>query len=508
MKEKKVMKRSLNYCIRYFLLSIGLLHWNSAGAESTETLLEELQTLRQEVEQRRAKLRQEVERQRAELQRELQLLKGALGAEDISRNTTESAFMPAADTMSREELESELRILQEEIEQVKEMLAAKQESAASPAALPFQLKGQVRTRLEWTDNDFNSGDANLVHFLRTRIGIAAQPHEHTGVFVQLQDARQWGEETNTLADGSGDNIDFHQAYIKIDQFLAPPLSLKLGRQEMVYGGQRLIGAVGWHNIGRAFDAVKLRYGAKSYVDLFNAKLAESGIRDRNFYGLYGHLAASRHSWEPYLLFEQDKNSGVNLKRATLGLYGKGVFTGASGHAFGFELESALQRGKLGVQDVAAFMGTGALTYVSPHWRKHKFTLGLDFLSGDDDPTDADYKVFDTLFATNHKFYGFMDFFLNIPVHTGQGGLLDFMLKGEMKTAANTKLAVHLHHFALAEGQDKTLGQELDAIVTHKYNKAYSIQWGGLVFLPGDAMEAIKGGNDLAFKTYLQTLANF
>ena len=78
----------------------------------------------------------------------------------------------------------------------------------------------------------------------------------------------------------------------------------------------------------------------------------------------------------------------------------------------------------------------------------------------------------------------------------------------MNAAPNSKLALHLHHFALAEGGEKTLGQEVDAVITYGYNKAYSVQWGGFFFLPGDAMELMKGGDKPAFKTYLQTLANF
>ena len=38
-----------------------------------------------------------------------------------------------------------------------------------------------------------------------------------------------------------------------------PLSLKVGRQELSYGDERLVGAFDWNNIGRVFDAAKLRW---------------------------------------------------------------------------------------------------------------------------------------------------------------------------------------------------------------------------------------------------------
>jgi len=38
-----------------------------------------------------------------------------------------------------------------------------------------------------------------------------------------------------------------------------PVSLKVGRQELSYGEERLVGAFAWNNIGRVFDAVKVRW---------------------------------------------------------------------------------------------------------------------------------------------------------------------------------------------------------------------------------------------------------
>ena len=35
-------------------------------------------------------------------------------------------------------------------------------------------------------------------------------------------------------------------------------------------------------------------------------------------------------------------------------------------------------------------------------------VGIDYLSGDDGQDADKYKVFNTLYATNHKYYGFMD----------------------------------------------------------------------------------------------------
>ena len=248
---------------------------STASAQSTEELLRELE-----------QLKKEVERRRASLNRELSVLKQALGSQEAPTQVTNVG----AGMMTRTELEAELRMMREELQILREEVAKKRPAGA---AGKVKIQGQVRTRFEWNDNDFQIGSADLAHLLRTRVSVIGAPYEKTLVVVQAQDSRRFGEETSTLGDGSGDQIDFHQAYLQLDQVFDQPIALKVGRQEIVYSGQCLVGAVGWHNVGRAFDAVTVRIGRDSYVDLFNAKLGEGGRLDRNLYGVYGHVAEPR-----------------------------------------------------------------------------------------------------------------------------------------------------------------------------------------------------------------------
>ena len=255
------------------------------AAETAGELLEQLRLLREEVEKRRtelqadldalekalqgdgsavtageqesssvqrglaelAELQAEVAVRRAQLNRELMALKEALGPEAAS------APAPANydGAMTREELEAELRILREEWEMVKSAASSGDESYAA-----VEVFGQVRTRFEWNDEDFTSGSADLNHLLRSRLGVRTTAARRTRVFIQVQDARNFGEETGTLSDASADRLDFHQAYVEVEKLFSQPVDLHLGRQELVFGGQRLIGAVGWHNNGRAFDAIR------------------------------------------------------------------------------------------------------------------------------------------------------------------------------------------------------------------------------------------------------------
>ena len=56
-----------------------------------------------------------------------------------------------------------------------------------------------------------------------------------------------------------DTIDLRQAFVTLGNQKEFPLSLKAGRQELIYGEERLIGTAPWNNITRVFDAAKLRW---------------------------------------------------------------------------------------------------------------------------------------------------------------------------------------------------------------------------------------------------------
>ena len=474
----------------------ALLQIPTHAEETTVESLKELQELRQEVERRRSEMRQE-----------LRLLEQVLGEDEESERLQE--YERSLHAMTTEELVAEMRMLREELERLREIVT---QSQAAEGERRFSMTGQVRNRFEWNDADFTSGDGDIRSLLRSRVRVRGAPHEQTRLLVELQDSRLWGEEVGTI-DGSGDAIDFHQAYLELDELFSEPINVRLGRQALAYGSERLVGTLDWSNVGRSFDAVRIRYGEDSTVDLFNAKLDETGaagVKDRNLWGVYAHIEHHKeHVVEPYVLFEHDSNSGsAELKRATAGLRSDGDFTSSAGHGVGYEIEAALQTGEVGGSDVFAYMASGALSYSGPSWTRPWLEVGADWLSGDGNPGAADIKAFDTLFATNHRLYGLMDLFTDIPRDTGQGGLADYRLKGEMSASERTRVGLHLHHFALVKGAVKNLGQEADVILTYEFNEFCTIQWAGLIFVPGDGMKAMRGGDDPAFKTYLQTVARF
>src|SRR6266480_2923189 len=129
----------------------------------------------------------------------------------------------------------------------------------------------------------------------------------------------------TARKGNGpesDTIDLHQAYVTIGNHKEFPLSLKVGRQELSYGEERLVGAYGWNNIGRVFDAAKLRWQNEWFgADLFASRVVipeDETFNVSNDYEWFSGLYATtpripRHTLDFYFLSRNASSQAVRAE---------------------------------------------------------------------------------------------------------------------------------------------------------------------------------------------------
>src|SRR5438309_11636683 len=156
------------------------------------------------------------------------------------------------------------------------------------------IGGEVRIRYEIRNNtSFNSNNSNesaASHRLRVNVGYDLTPD--VSFFAQLQDARIWGNEGSTAAGANtstgiasvsstnqgNTGVDLHQGYILLKNVLVPGLSVKAGRQEIIFGDHRLFGNFGWSQVGNSFDAVRLTHSMPiGDVDLFWARIIDTEV---------------------------------------------------------------------------------------------------------------------------------------------------------------------------------------------------------------------------------------
>jgi hypothetical protein len=395
---------------------------------------------------------------------------------------------------------------------------------------PFiRWTGELRVRGELDGRDFLSRTPpNAYTLLRTRFGAEITPLEKVRIVLTMQDARVFGEEQSgstfsTIANTR--NLDLLVGYVRIDDLFVDGFSVSAGRMGLSYGSERLIGTVGWNNVGRSFDGVLLRMADDvSALDMFVMNTGETNIppaaatpasvasaRDSGglFSGLYFSLqTASKRHYDVYLLHEWDRRQSVrdeyDLSRFTAGTLLRGTFEQVR-----YEGEFAFQFGTRMGGTLAAYLLSLAAGYNFGQEGLTSAGLGFDYLTGRR-LGSLDFSSFEPMFHTGHKFYGYMDYFISIPAHTFGRGLQDMYLDVTLKPSEASSVLIRAHNFMLAEpwSGNRDLGQELDIVGTLHYNEHVAFDVGASTFIPSTVMRAWFNGADAAWWGYLSTLVWF
>ncbi len=423
---------------------------------------------------------------------------------------------------------------------------------------------QERLRWELKDDNFDFNDAvrtiNDDNWLlqRARIGVKVKPSSWLTFYAQAQDSR---EVLSDRADFPGllgaegdDSFDLRQAYIELADYTKSPWGLKLGRQILSYGDERIVGAFDWNNIGRTFDAAKLTYKSGALtVDAFAASVVvprRSGMNMSDFYNgnetrreqIFSGIYASTTALGPqttdfYALHLHEEQLVTSTNFITLGTRikskpgtfapasasdGKGVVTAPKPVGFDYDFEGAYQTGEVKGLDLTAFALHGGIGYTFDTACMPRLGVAFNYGSGDGDPSDGDVETFQNLFPTNHKFYGQMDVF-------SWQNMKD--LEVSFKCAPTKKLTAkaEFHAFWLADTNDSWyrangiatvrpltpvaraasdfVGYEVDATLTYTVSKNLSFEGGYSHFFAGDYLSDTGASDDADF-VYLQTSITF
>ncbi len=399
--------------------------------------------------------------------------------------------------------------------------------AVSPA-LAILFSGEVRLRPEYRDNaDFNKDTTDTLSFVGSRIRLITTTKALDDVLIKLtlQDTRNWGGSTNAagLTD-SGEAVDVHEGYAELVNFMKMPFNLRAGRQEMSYGDQRLIGAFGWNNQGRAFDALKIIFSNGDYgMDAWMAKRKENNAAaagspsiDRDFYGVYSTLKTliPYTPWDIYVLFDREgdtANSALKKEFLTVGTRLNGKIESGKGN-LDYTFEAPYQFGNNGTKVAAssadvkieAYALAARTGYTFPGASAIRIGAEFNFASGDDNAGDAVSRTFNNLYPTNHPFYGYMDYqgWRNMLGMNGnlsgnllekklflQGSFWNFKLadaKDAWYDAAGN--AAGTARAASVANSETDVGNEIDLLMRYEYNTQVMFEAGWSYFFRGDMVK--------------------
>jgi hypothetical protein len=418
----------------------------------------------------------------------------------------------------------------------------------------FAVPGAGASAVDFRANTPKSDNDFLL--LRTRFHGGYSPTDWLTVYAEGQNSSSTGDRRNPNAQSDGP-ADLRQAYFKLGGFEGLPLSLQLGRQELIYGDERLVGTVDWDNIGRTFDAARLRFENKTFwVDVFTSSVLINNDNQFNepnyddwFSGIYASTRALVPKTELQLYFFSDNASGRSLTYAGTSSKGnspRDIYTIGSrfqtlpDQLNGWDLNGEFV-GQFGNYQYPAgtpgvVNGTrlnqlayathieGGYTFQETNLRP-RVGLGFDYASGDDNPNDRTHNTFVNLYPSNHKFYGAMDFFswqnLSDPYAkasiTPLKNLSVALTYNALWLASTSDFFYQVNQSARTTGgygihsqNDSFVGHELDLVVAYKPKPFLQLQAGfGHFFIGSYVRETLQsvGGSTDANWVYVQAQVN-
>jgi hypothetical protein len=392
------------------------------------------------------------------------------------------------------------------------------------ALLPLFVVAQLNVSAEYRPRTelrhgfktmFNNGDESAFFTSqRTRLNFDFNTKQ-TKYMLSVQDVRVWGDHFQLSA--VSQQIMLHQAWA--EYLFNPKLSLKVGRQELIYDDARILGNVDWAQQARAHDLALLKYEGdfKIHVGAAFNQMAEN--LKNTFYPVtnyktmqfvwfnkgFSNLNLSLLFLNNGIQHEDNSNPLSGIVRKTVfsqtfggrATYVKGMLSLATAAYYtrGVDAQS---------RDLSAYYASVEATYKIS--KIFNFVAGYELLSGTSDfekisnPTNYVNRSFNPFYGTNHKFNGHMDYFY-VGNYLNKNGLND--IYGTLNYKKDKiSLGCTLHSFAAANKVRATngdemkpwLGFEADVFAALDLNEQVRLSVGYSQMFGSETLEQVSGGS--------------
>jgi Alginate export len=287
------------------------------------------------------------------------------------------------------------------------------------------LGGELRDRYEYFNNNtFGSGtqDKDGYNLLRVMADADAHLGEYVRVFTEGISATEQ-DRAGGPRPSDENEFDLYQAFVDLKIPLAADASLTLraGRQVIVFGAQRLIGVSDFTDVRRTDDGVRLTLATPgNTLDVFYAQPVrvlphkfDDDTPDTVLAGIYdtweipGALAKAKTKLEAYALYVNRQRMTFNQTTSGEDRYTLGTRFTSNPKPFDFDVEADYQLGRFQEAATHAFSvaAIGGYTLEKVTFGPRAF-LGFDIASGGSRNHPGD--TFDQLFPSGHDQFGIID----------------------------------------------------------------------------------------------------
>jgi len=279
--------------------------------------------------------------------------------------------------------------------------------------------GEIRYQyFHFTNQDWGAAPEDKDGFVLTRYLAHADLHvgSHFRTFVQLQSSMANGQLT-TPSPVDQNILDLHQAFI---DYSATPgnaqnFTFRLGRQEFLYGSQRLVSVRDAPNNRQAFDAARLHYaGPKVKLDAFYSyyvpakpNIFDDGFnKGTQFWGAYGVLnkVPVLQNVDLYYLGIRKKTAVFDAGTGTETRHSAGTRIWATTPTWQYDIEVLYQFGDFAGSAISAWTASANLSYTFINTRyKPQVGIKTEVISGDRHNNDGRLNTFNPLFPRGGYF---------------------------------------------------------------------------------------------------------
>jgi hypothetical protein len=370
----------------------------------------------------------------------------------------------------------------------------------------------------YTDGNDDRSDHRSEGWYRTELGTRIKMDDRVEVQVTVagqgvmgnsratSDGSIYGNSTtNDPANGDSGNVVIDDAFIRLNDFLNyRELGVVAGRM-MVSWNLRKDHSAFLYDSQANYPTVTSWDGLRATYNLDTVNISPYVYRLPDNSQLYGAAL----DWEPAkygddrLFFTLSANLERNVTLgSTTGDSLQTYYVGADADLDSFELfgEFALQKGN--ETDDIKFKGWAFSGGID--WHADNFVLGLqvDYLTGDEDPSDNENNAFinnweavsDTYIVENEK-YGELSRLLtgNLKAYKGKA---EIALDDKKFVRVKSVFAVYQTQESLGASGSKDFGQEVDLQLAWDYTRNATITLFGAIFKPDDGYEAVSpAGSD-------------
>lgn len=403
-----------------------------------------------------------------------------------------------------------------------------------PGNIYLTLGGQVRERYEHLDHEnlYAPPPPHGGGYQLQRILPYADLHIGPDLRVFIEGRFAFEEDRDPPRPFDVDQADLEQAFVdlKLPFDGRDSSTTRVGRQDLLFGQQRLIGPADWNDARRNFDGFRETLNTpNNQLDIFLVRpvqiekyMFDSDDSHTVFGGIYDSLSMpwlfqNAHSkFEPYVLYLDRAYTSYPAvkglgddKRFTIGSH----FTTHPGD-FDFDVEADYQCGDFKNENIEAYSvaTVDGYKFSTLPLAPHAF-IGYDIASGDSNKTNNTLGTYNQLFPSGHYFFGYINVLGRqnvIDLHPG----IDFTLLKDVQFAQYVNLEADYHildrqtiHDAaytvsgamLRNGSTaKHIGNELDLLLNWQINRDLLTYVGYSHFFAGEFLHDTGAAHDIDF----------